>query len=167
MTVVADSTPLIHLSRISDLTLLRKLFGGILIPEAVQREVVIEGRSLPGARQVSEAIGDWIEVVRVSDPVAISSLIAERNLDRGEAEAIVLTQSRRADFLLMDERRAVACARSLGLEVFRTLAIYDYAKRLGVIQKIRPKIDSLRRLGFWLSEKDYEDVLRTFAGDES
>jgi len=38
--VVADSTPLIYLAALSDVDLLRDLFGAIVIPSAVFTEVV-------------------------------------------------------------------------------------------------------------------------------
>jgi len=41
--IVADSSPLIHLSRIGRLELLRKVYGTILIPRGVWEEVVTEG----------------------------------------------------------------------------------------------------------------------------
>ena len=116
MIIAADSTPLIHLSTVSDLGLLQKLSGRILIPEAVRGEIVAGGPGL----------------------------------------------MRQAHFLLMDERRAVTHARFLGIEVLRTLGIYDYAKRLGLIKAVRPKIDALRQQGFWLSEKDYQEAIRSF-----
>ena len=93
MIIAADSTPLIHLSTVSDLGLLQKLFGRILIPEAVRGEIVAGGPGLPGAAEVSEAVGKWIEVVAATDFERVASLMLQQNLDRGEAEAIVLTLS--------------------------------------------------------------------------
>ena len=40
MAAVADSSPLIYLAALSDFALLRELFGAVLIPPAVHREVV-------------------------------------------------------------------------------------------------------------------------------
>ncbi|MEB3760630.1 MAG: hypothetical protein GSR81_07285 [Desulfurococcales archaeon] len=48
--VVSDSSPLIHLSQIGRLNLLKEFFGELLIPPAVYREVVIGGRT-PGFRR--------------------------------------------------------------------------------------------------------------------
>ncbi len=53
--VVSDSSPLIRLSQIGRLILLRKLFGVLLIPPTVYREVVVEGRERLGSREVGEA----------------------------------------------------------------------------------------------------------------
>jgi predicted nucleic acid-binding protein len=53
--VVSDASALIDLARIGELDLLRRLYGELLIPEAVWREVVIEGAGQPGAEEVRAA----------------------------------------------------------------------------------------------------------------
>ena len=62
MTVISDSTPLIHLSAVSDVSLLRDLFGTIVIPEAVFHEVVTAGKRRAGAYDVAATVGAWIKV---------------------------------------------------------------------------------------------------------
>src|SRR6266851_658976 len=61
MTVVADSTPCIYLARLGDLGILQKLFGRIVLPEAVWRELTVEGH-LPGAREFQAALDRWVTV---------------------------------------------------------------------------------------------------------
>ena len=39
MTIISDTTPIISLIKINRLDLLQKLFGEVLIPEAVYREL--------------------------------------------------------------------------------------------------------------------------------
>jgi len=63
MRVVSNSTPLIALSRIGKLDILRVVFGTIAIPEAVFNEVVKKGASRPGANEVRDAA--WISVKQV------------------------------------------------------------------------------------------------------
>ncbi|MEB3788864.1 MAG: hypothetical protein GSR72_03105 [Desulfurococcales archaeon] len=63
--VVSDSSPLIHLSQIGRLSLLKDLFGDLLIPLAVYREVVVEGRGRPGSDEVRGA--SWIGVIEIRD----------------------------------------------------------------------------------------------------
>jgi predicted nucleic acid-binding protein len=61
MTVVADASVLIGLSSIGHLSLLHRRFPkGVLIPQAVWREVVEQGRDRPGGQEVAEA--NWITV---------------------------------------------------------------------------------------------------------
>ena len=61
MTVVADSTPCIYLARLGDLGILQKLFGRIVLPEAVWRELTVEGHLL-GAREFQAALDVWVTV---------------------------------------------------------------------------------------------------------
>ena len=56
--VVVNSSVLIFLSKIGLLHLLRELFGVVYIPDAVYREVVIEGGGRLGAIMVKKS--DWI-----------------------------------------------------------------------------------------------------------
>ena len=61
--VVANSSVLIFLSKIGLLRLLKELFGVIYIPNAVYREVVIEGGERPGVVMVRKS--DWIKVISI------------------------------------------------------------------------------------------------------
>ena len=45
MSVVSNASALINLARIGELALLRRLYGNVVIPEAVWQEVVVEGTS--------------------------------------------------------------------------------------------------------------------------
>lgn len=52
---IRDSSTLIHLARIGRLGVLRSLFGEVLVPTAVWREVVEEGAGRPAAAEVAKA----------------------------------------------------------------------------------------------------------------
>lgn len=123
MRVVSNSTPLIALSRIGKLDILRVVFGTIAIPEAVFNEVVKEGASRPGANEVRDAA--WINVQQVKNAVAVELLT--HDLDRGESEAIVLAKETCADYLLVDEKKARRIAKGSGIKVMGTAAILGIA----------------------------------------
>lgn len=53
--VVSDSSPLIHLSQIGRLYLLRDFFESVLTPPAVHREVVVEERGAAWSRRGEES----------------------------------------------------------------------------------------------------------------
>ena len=55
MKFVTNSTPLIELSKINQLNLLRKVYGSILIPEEVYIEVAVDGAGKQGAAEVRAA----------------------------------------------------------------------------------------------------------------
>ena len=51
--VVSDSTPLNYLALLSDFDLLRRLYGTLIIPPAVYREVIESGSEYPVAAAVT------------------------------------------------------------------------------------------------------------------
>jgi predicted nucleic acid-binding protein len=109
--VVVDASPLIALARIERLELLQKMFGGVVVPSAVWREVVAAGSDKTGASQVATA--DWICRQDVVDQSAVEHL--RRDLGAGEAEAIVLAHELPADLLIMDEHLGRVTARDFGV----------------------------------------------------
>lgn len=114
MPAVADSSTLITLASIGRLSLLREFHGKLLIPPAVWREVVVEGRGRPGASEVKQALeAGWLEVAEPSDRSLVVML--RRELDDGEAEAIALALEKKAEVILLDETDARRIAEVLGI----------------------------------------------------
>lgn len=157
MIVVSDASPLIALSAVARLELLRDLFGTVLIPGSVYAEVVQAGAGLPGATEVDEA--EWIR----SRPVGNTGFVKvlEMDLDPGESEAIVLALETGADLLLMDERKARRTAMRLGLKVAGTLGLLVLAKQKGLLQEIRPVLDALvNQAGLRIGSGVYQQTMR-------
>lgn len=138
------------------------MFGEITIPQAVWQELVIDGHGKPGAAEVAEACGDWLVVRAVSNREAVKDLTS-RQLELGESEAIVLAKELHEQAIFMDDERAVQEARSQGLVVLRTPALYIAAKQHGWIERVQPKLDQLRAKGFRLRESHYEMILKDAA----
>jgi uncharacterized protein len=153
MTAISNSTPLIALSKIDHLQLLKDYFGEILIPEEVYDEVVRRGRDLAGAAEVASCT--WIVRAKVANRLAIDALSI--SLDRGEAEAIVLASERDA-LLLIDDGDGRKAAKQLGLKVTGTVGLLLMASEDGKLN-LRRALDDLRVAGFRLSTKEYERVL--------
>lgn len=81
-------------------------------------------------------------------------------LDRGEAEAIVLALERRADVLLVDERRGRRVTAAFGLRVIGLLGMLAEAKRIGLIERVKPVLnDLIGRAGFWIGADLHAKVL--------
>lgn len=133
MKPVSNASVLIGLSSIGMLELVHERSPeGILIPIAVQREVVDEGEGRPGAREVSEA--NWIEVQQVDDEKLVDLLRAE--LDKGEAEAIALAHQIAAKVILLDERDARIVAQRMGFRVLGTIGLLIWAKNIGKLKRL-------------------------------
>ena len=152
--VVSNSSVIIALAGICSLDLLEKLFGKILVPEAVWREIAVEGR--PGHEKIVRA--DFIHVGRSGNRGLVALL--EEFVDSGEAEAIVLALERNADLLLVDDYDARDLAKKLGLQVMGTLGVIALAKYRGLIPKANLIVDKLVESGFWISRKLLEELLR-------
>jgi predicted nucleic acid-binding protein len=153
--VVSNSGPLISLSSVSRLDLLRQLFGKICIPEAVYREVVILGGNRPGQEEVRNA--KWITVQKISDD-AVFKIMLEK-LDPGESESIALANEIKADYIILDERLARRKAKRLDLCVVGTLGILLMAKKSGYLENISMLLNELEKASFRISGKVKSKIL--------
>ncbi len=153
--VVSNTTPLIALSWLGQLHLFPTLFGIIHIPQAVYDEIQLNPEAV-GAAELRSV--PWLTVYPVQDTLAVSLLLDQ--LDAGESEAIILAHELQAGLLLMDERRGRRRAMQVGLPVVGTLGVLIQARRQDSIGPLRPLLDRLKQLPFYMTEKLYEDVLR-------
>lgn len=150
MIVVSDAGPLIHLSLVSSLGLLREIYGRILIPDLVYEEVVKRGKGLAGSTEVAGA--DWIGVVG-HPPESDLFRLLRTHLDSGEAAAICLAVDQKAQWILSDDRPARLAAEALGLQVKGTVGILAMAKREGLIPAVAPLLRLLQDSGVWLAKE--------------
>lgn len=156
MIVVSNTSPIINLARIDRLPLLRDLFGELHIPSAVRDEIMAGDGARPGANDI--AAGEWVRVQQIRDKSEVHVL--QTQLDDGEAEAIVLAQTMRADLLLIDERAGWRIARRRGLRVTGLIGVLIDAKEAGRIDRVRPIVDDLVNVaGFWIAPSFYRQIM--------
>lgn len=139
MIVVSDTSPVLNLSRIGRLGLLPSLYDQVLIPLAVVEELTSSKRDLRSP--VDFASAPWLIVASAKDRKQVREL--RKELDPGEAEAIVLALEHRADLLLVDERRGRRRAVAAGLRVTGLLGVIVESKRAGLIDLGKPVVDEL------------------------
>lgn len=136
MTVVSNTSPLNYLVLIDLQHVLPALFGHVVIPEAVWREL----RSPAAPQPVKDFLDNgpsWLErqVVSHVHPDL-------QQLDPGEQEAIALAQSLGTSLVLLDEKKGRQMAQGLGFIVTGTLGVLDLAARRGLVDLE----DALKRL---------------------
>ncbi len=153
--VISNTTPIITLSVLGRLTLLRDLYTEVSIPPAVYAEVMAGGAGRAGTAELRRA--GWIRTVPLHDPRRADLLV---DLDRGEAEAIALAMELDADLLLLDERLARRHATRLGLTITGSLGVLLKAKERELVTEIHPLIQELRRNKIRLSEDVVQQALR-------
>ncbi len=66
MIIISDTSPINNLAAINQLQLLQQLYGIILIPKAVYRELTDPSFPVTGAAEVQTF--DWIQCRSVNDP---------------------------------------------------------------------------------------------------
>ena len=99
---------------------------------------------------------EWIKIEQIQDRKSIAYFL---DLDKGEAEAIVLATESEADLILLDESPGRFHAKHAGLRVTGTIGILVKAKKQGLISELKPLILELKDNGVWLSESLIERIL--------
>ena len=157
MSIVNNSSVLINLSRIGKLDLLHQLYGELIVPEAVWKEVVVEGEGQAGADAIKRA--SWITMLNVTNKELVQAL--QQDLDSGESEAIALALEIKAELLLMDEHMGRQTARYFGLHYTGLIGILIEAKHKRIIRAVKPILTALRDIaGFHVSNALYLRVLQ-------
>lgn len=152
--VVSNTTPIITLSLVGQLSLLERLYGKVLIPTAVQTEI-LAGGSRHGVQELQQA--EFIQPISLKDPRRADLL---SDLDRGEAEAITLAIEQNADLLIMDERLGRRHATRLGLTLTGSIGILLKAKQSGYLTAIKPLLVQLEKGGIHLSSALVKQALQ-------
>ena len=155
-TVIVNSTPIIALSSIDKLGLLKELYGTVIIPNAVKDEIGTKSNSK--AHIQLEASTDWIHV-RVINNVAHKQTFRTQ-LHDGEVEVIILGQELTADILVIDDNSAREYAKYLELNVIGTVGIILLAKSKGLIYEVKPLLDCLITNGIFISNRLYAEVMK-------
>ncbi|HBJ82948.1 MAG TPA: DUF3368 domain-containing protein [Verrucomicrobiales bacterium] len=139
MIVIADTSVLLNLALVGHIQLLRVLFGTIVIPVPVKDE--FERLAATTGRFTGLVLPEWVRV----DTAALTAMDDEilRQLDPGEAAAILLAVKLHADAVLMDESEGRAIAQARGLRTIGILGILIQARQAGHLEAIRPVIEAL------------------------
>jgi predicted nucleic acid-binding protein len=155
--IISDTSPITSLAAIGQLDLLQQLYSTILIPQAVYEELTGAGISVPGSLEVQTL--NWLEVHQITNLALVTTLL-NKQLDRGECEAITLAIELSADLLLIDERRGRTEANRLGLRITGLLGVLVEAKQKGLILAVKPLIDNLISIAqFRVADELYHKIL--------
>jgi predicted nucleic acid-binding protein len=163
--VVSDAGPLIYLSQINQLTLLRGLFSEVLISERVKFEACDEGLRLhyPDAAAIANAIDNqWLKVEAVPKRLITSAvkLASGENISKADAESLLLAVDKKAE-LVVDEKLLSSLAKMYGLKIWSTWTILLEAlsRNLIVIADIEAAVEELGKRKFKLNSAQAQAVL--------
>jgi predicted nucleic acid-binding protein len=157
MIVIADATPIHYLVLIHQPDILSALYGKVIIPEAVRRDLQAQKTPDPVKRWVASP-PTWIEFRHVT----VGEDQSFRGLDPGEREAIALAEALRADALIMDDRAGRREAERRGLRVIGTLRVLYDAAETGLLN-LAEALEALQRSGFFIDRRLSKELLRRHA----
>jgi predicted nucleic acid-binding protein len=140
--------PLRYLIFIDQIGLLPLLYGRIVIPREVMRELT--QTATPQSVHIwMDHLPEWVSVKSPQQPLSDFSAV----LGSGEQEAIALAEELTADVLLVDDETARREAERRGIPVQGTLGVLDLAAEHGFLPDLPDAIRRLRDTNFRASEK--------------
>jgi predicted nucleic acid-binding protein len=153
MLVVSDASPFIALIKIGLVEILPKLYGSVIIPPEVAKELTaatgpVETRSFMAKSPA------WL---KVQAPKVVEHI---KNLDPGERAAISLARELRADLLLIDETRGRREAIARNIPTIRTAAVLFDAATANHINDLADAYDRLERTDFRVPREALDELLR-------
>ena len=109
---------------------------------------------MPGAHAVAQLT--WLEI-RKPEPQVLQPLSIL--VDPGEAEAIALAQTVAGSIVLLDDSQARRVAERFNIPRIGTLGILRRAKKMGLLEKIRPHVEYLRSNNIYMADNLVAAVL--------
>lgn len=147
MIIIADTSPLHYLILLEHAEVLQHLYGSVIIPEAVVRE--LQAQKTPASvRQWITAPPEWLQIRQIAVPP--DPALAE--LDPGEREAIALAETLHADALIIDEKMGRREAERRKLRVIGTMRVLDDAAEAGLVD-LPTALSRLQAFGFYLDTR--------------
>ncbi|PPK86732.1 hypothetical protein CLV84_3668 [Neolewinella xylanilytica] len=152
MIIVSDTSTITNLLQINRLDILKSLYGNIVIPPGVRRELY----RIEGQKTIIDKL-DWISTEYPHDQQLIAELLED--LDLGESEAIALAIELDAEYLIIDEYKGRAIAEKKGVKIVGLLGILIAAKTCGHIESIKSLLETIMSNGFRLNSSLVDKVL--------
>lgn len=163
MVIISDTSAVSYLLQINEFVLLQKLYGKIIIPDMVFKELALMESH---HSELSILINNEVIEVRTISNISLYEELFSTGLDDGEKEAISLAVELHADLLLIDESKGRAVAKQMGIPHRGILGLLLEAKINGFIQLVKPLLQKLRNdTSFYCSNSVYEMILNN-AGEK-
>jgi predicted nucleic acid-binding protein len=148
--VIADTSFLIAIHKLQLFDQVKALYKDVFITQKIAEEFSL---SLP----------EWI-IIQMPDNLQVQKVLSFI-LDAGEASAIALAYNYEEVVLILDDLKARKGATKLGFKITGTLGVLFKLKQEGLIKSLKNEISHLNRVGFRISPKIIEELLRN-AGEE-
>lgn len=153
MIVISDTSPINYLILIDVIEILEKLFGSIVIPEAVFTELQHPKTPQP-VRDWIANVPSWLEVKQAD----ASLFTPTKRIGDGEREAIALAIELKADAVLIDDRDGTQEARKQSLIAVGTVNVLERAAEKGLLD-LPEILDRLSQTSFRLPPSEIIEAM--------
>lgn len=144
--VIINTSPLQYLHQLGLIGILETLYSKIYIPFEVVEELDngrAEGIDLPDLKD--------LRFVEILEAKPVHAIKLSRDLGKGETAVILHGLEHPECLIVLDDLLARRTARGLGVRLTGTAGILIAAKEKGLVDAIRPHLDRLAEIGFYLS----------------
>ncbi|MDA2926855.1 hypothetical protein MYX78_06420 [Acidobacteria bacterium AH-259-G07] len=163
--IVVDASPLIALSKMGKLKLLKEVYGETIVGPETKAEVIEGGRTVraPEVRLVERGAQEgWISETQLTDAEKrlAGEILKTTGLGAGESESIALGHSRNLPVVL-DDKEARAVAEAMGIEYVGTAGILleAFVKRTLDYEELEKAVRELGRV-MWVSPDVIAEILK-------
>ncbi|MEH2959216.1 DUF3368 domain-containing protein [Candidatus Merdisoma sp. JLR.KK006] len=166
MIVISDTTPILSLLKAGKLDLLKILYQKVVVPEAVYDELTANADYEDERKAILHC--SFLSVEKVSNAESVNILRNVTGLDAGESESLILYGEKKADLLLLDERKGRGVAKKMSVQYVGTLGVLMQAFDEGIVtaEEIRKILEILLASDIRLSRKLCNKVL-DYVGQEN
>lgn len=98
----------------------------------------------------------WIEIKSIRDRQPLKYL---HDLDKGEAEVIILANEINADLVIIDEKAGREFAEHFNLKLTGTIGVLLKAKETGLIQEIKSLLNKMIENCIWIYKKLTDKII--------
>ena len=159
--VICNTSPMVYLHRIGRLDLMPALYGRVVLPNSVCRELetgLEENYDVPDWRTLP-----WADARGTRVPAVLRMV---PDLGPGEAEVIALALEFGPEALVvLDDGLGRRIAGTHPIRMTGTVGVLCAGKRAGFLPSVRPALDKLLRVGFFLRPAVYREACR-LSGEE-
>jgi predicted nucleic acid-binding protein len=149
-----NASPLIFLTEVGLLEVLRQPGIPVLVPDAVVEEISRLGPQDPAIQAVRRC--SWIQVATTP---AIPDVVRVWDLGAGETAVLSVALEVPDSMAEMDDQPARRCARVLRVPTQGTLGLVLVAKQQGLIPVVRPVLEQLRHVGMYMTDELERQIL--------
>lgn len=145
---VVDASPLIFLSKVNQLALLKLAAIRVVVPHEVATEISAKGDDDITARAVRDNAA-WLHILPASP---VPNAIQAWDLGAGESAVLAAAQQATHAVAVLDDLLGRKCAHTFGIETLGTLGLILIAKQRGHLPLARPMLEQMRLNGMYLAD---------------